>query len=223
MDTKEPQHPAHGHVQISRVTGTRTLHGSPINALSYVQVTVALEKSWTSEGFRCGYGDRSPSGTIVEFCMSETQFAQAITTLSSGAGTPCTLSRYCPGDSIDIEEPESRDSETDLMYERFHQEFAQRNEAMAKLCSEAEGMLKAAKVSGKNQQPILGQLRAIRMLLENNSKFWAQSFEEYVHKTVQVAKTEVAAFAANVAHETGVEALKSGVTMKIIGESCEES
>lgn len=224
IDTEqEARHPAHGNVQISRITGQRSLHGCPIDALSYMRVKVALDKSYVSEGFRWSSGGTSATEVIVEFDLSETQFAHMITTMNHGEGTPCTLRRYTPGTSEDMPEPEPRLSQTDLLREQFVKHWQDRKREVRELLENLDTMMTDARVPKKHQTPFRNLMTRLSHSVESNAEFYCREFETFVDKTVQEAKAEVAAFASNVTQAAGIEALKGGTTLHLTKEeSCAE-
>ena len=96
-------HPAFGQVQVSRISGHTTLYDSEFNHAHYVRVTVhrselnrSLSRDW-----------HFAKSEIVEFDLSEAQWATFVSSFGNGSGTPCTL-KFIAGQGHMPQIPEPR-------------------------------------------------------------------------------------------------------------------
>jgi hypothetical protein len=97
-------HPSFGLVSISRVSGSRRLFESPFEHQHYITLSISrADRSRTD----LHYNHIMPCGEIVEVAMSEVQFAQMVTSLNMGVGTPCTIS-HLDGEMVKEPEPDSQ-------------------------------------------------------------------------------------------------------------------
>ena len=98
MELERAKHPSYGQLSITRVNSShhQTLYGSPIKHDSFISMRLHESEVYRENGV-----ERHHAGTcLVEVNMSEAQFAQLITTLNIGGGTPVTISRI-DGKNID--------------------------------------------------------------------------------------------------------------------------
>jgi len=141
---------------------------------------------------------------LIEVEMSQTQFAEAITSMNIGDGQPCTL-RYIGINKMEDPPDESKRLE-------FEKEFDKK----AKLVGENAQTLAADlrmhlinKGTRKELKEISVRLNNIVMQLQQNMPFIQSSFNEAMDKTVTEAKGEVEAFVQNRITSLGIEGLKN--------------
>ena len=99
-DEFEREHPSYGILHISRTSGGTSairLFGSPL-ATHYGTIRLTISKGKWIHGLN---HDRyfGMSKDFIEVEMSAAQFADAITSLNMGSGTPCTI-RYVGGERV---------------------------------------------------------------------------------------------------------------------------
>jgi hypothetical protein len=94
-DEFEREHPSYGLVHISRVssgTSATRLFGSPL-AHHYGTIRISIGSAKWLHGLHHDRYFGSNRGEHVEIEMSAAQFADMITSLNIGGGTPCTIRR----------------------------------------------------------------------------------------------------------------------------------
>ena len=148
--------------------------------------------------------------------MSPAQFAEAITSLNNGSGTPVTLRKT--EKDWDIPEPPFKD-ERELFHKEFNEDAQEIFTKVDTMIEKATGMLEQKTVTKRALNDIIGQLASIKQDIQANMPFLAQSFNEHIDKTVSSAKIEIETFIDHKIHSAGLEALKSGVPeTNLLGE-----
>jgi len=213
MDNYKEDHPSYGQLQISRVTCNHgiPLYGSSSKFKEVIKLSISHSEYHRSL-HRAWY---FPKDTIVEVEMSPSQFAEAITSLNSGSGTPVTIKRI--EKDWKIPEPPFKD-ERDLFHKEFNEDVQEIFNKTDDMIQTATDMLEQKTVSKKALNALIGKLAMIRQDIESNMPFLAKSFNEHIDKTVSSAKVEIETFIEHKIHNAGLEALQSHMPeTKLIG------
>jgi hypothetical protein len=214
--TKE-QHPSFGQIGISRVTssGLQTFYGSHLRHSNYIEMEIkesTLIRSLNSDRYFDGKN-------VVRVRMTEAQFAQMITSLNMGGGTPVTITRR---ENRSVEEPTFRDER-----EQIHNDFQKKVEVASTSLTEALKRLQTMAAPGAKitkadlQEALAGVEKGVREITSNIPDI-ANEFEVTTEKIVADAKADIEAHMMNAirrAKVLGVEASKDefGVQMMIEG------
>jgi hypothetical protein len=134
---------------------------------------------------------------IIRVEMSPTQFADAITGLNIGAGTPVTID-WLEGKKMEPPPFESK-------VEQFQQEF---KDVAKKIGQEFDEVIARA-MSKKYPQSFIKELDLLRGRVTSNFPFLNRQFNEQMEKTVKEAKGAVDAFVTSSIQHYGLEALKN--------------
>ena len=117
-DEFEREHPSYGLVRISRVTGgpgAQNLFGSPL-ARHYGTIRLSIGTAKWIHGLHHDHYHGSLRGEHIGIEMSAAQFADMITSLNMGSGTPCTL-RYLAG--VEVPPPPDHATEAEHIRDNF--------------------------------------------------------------------------------------------------------
>ena len=190
MFDKKIEHDSFGVLRIHRTTnsGEVQLFGSSVKTNEIIRLEIApaiyergLHRDWI-------YGKSLP---LIQVDMTQSQFAEAITNLNIGTGTPVTI-KTVGGKSIKSYIEESK-------FEQFQNEFEDETKGLLKSISQAqtevEMLLNKKSVTKSDKEEIRGHLRHIEQMLESSMPFLYKSFNEQVGKTLHEAKMEIEAFA----------------------------
>lgn len=132
---------------------------------------------------------------IVEVEMSQSQFAELITSMNMDSGVPCTI-KFIKGKGR-IPEPDfinKREQITNEFKERMDDKKASAN----KIYEEIKTLLDTKKSIGKGDRAaILRKIHSITNGLSSESNFMFRQFQEQMDKTITQAKGEIEAFAQN--------------------------
>ena len=136
-------------------------------------------------------------GLLVRIWLSPGQFADAITSLNIGTGTPATL-QYVRGD-----DKASRDAPPRVnRREQFESEFQETMLGPVELIDELIAEAKTVTMKRK--------LEILKNKLMNNSPFVSEQFSRQMDRTVTEAKAEFEAFASARERAVGIRFLQDG-------------
>jgi len=139
-------------------------------------------------------------GEHIEVVMSCAQFAELITTMNIGLGTPCTI-RNMHGSNVLAAPDEPTESEH--VRSDFRQHLEQMAESLVQKRDEVRVLLDSKKNLGKHDRVhILNIMSNFVGELSGNLPFVLDVFSESAEKVAQHAKAEVDAFFANFATQT---------------------
>jgi hypothetical protein len=203
----EREHPSYGMVQISRITGgsgSRQLFGSPLaNHYGTIRLSIGSAKWIHSLNHDRYHG--SLRGEHVEIEMSAAQFADMITSLNVGSGTPCTV-RYIGGKRV----PDPPDYATEAQHIRDNFEgtlgkYAEKAHTYRKRIEEL-----TSKLSTKARDEIRVALDVMEQQLTSNVPFVVKQFQEATTRITTAAKAEVDAFVTGVVRAAGLQSIAEG-------------
>lgn len=142
---------------------------------------------------------------ILEVEMSQSQFAELITSMNAGTGTPCTI-KYLRG--------KGRINEADFINKRqqitneFKESMNERMSDAKEFYDEVKELFATKKSIGKgDREMILRRLANVTQGMESSSKFIFDQFQNQIDKTITEAKGEIEAFAQNKINAIAQQAL----------------
>jgi hypothetical protein len=203
-DEFERTHPSYGLIRISRTSGgSPRLFGSPLaNHYGTIRLTIGDAK-WI-HGL---HHDRYYGGLQghVEVEMSAAQFADMITSLNVGAGTPCTL-RYLAG--VRIPDPPDHPTEAEHIRDNFEGSLDKYKAKAHTYRKKIEDL--TSKLSAKARDEIRKALDVMEQQLGANVPFVVKQFQEATTKIASAAKAEVEVFVTNMVRAAGLDAIAEG-------------
>lgn len=206
-DEFERKHPSYGCLRISRVqggAGARRLYGSPL-ANHYGTIRIEIGPSTWIHGLHHDRYHGSMRGEHIEIEMSAAQFADAITSLNLGGGTPCTI-RHVAG--VQIPPPPDYATEAEHIRNNFVGSLDKYREKAHKYRAKIEEL--TSKLSAKAKEEIRIALDVMEQQLTSNIPFVVEQFQEATTKITTAAKAEVDAFVSHVVRAAGLEAIADG-------------
>lgn len=201
----EREHPSYGMLDISRTNGSSAvrLFGSPL-ADHYSTIRIRVSKArWHHHLDRDWFHGMSKDHIEIE--LSAAQFADAITSLNHGAGTPCTI-RYIDGKRV--EDPPDYATEAEHVRQGFGEtlkSYIAKAREQRKRIEELTG-----KLGEKARREIRIALDVMEDQLASNVPFVVRQFEQATSKITSAAKAEVDAFVTGVFRAAGIEAIAQG-------------
>lgn len=184
-------HPSYGMLGFSRVhsPGGATLFGSSVPCTNFIRITLkkgVLEDSLHHEFF---YGKE----ILAQVDLSPAQFAEAITCMNNGDGSPCTI-RFVKGENAEI----FKNCPYEPRFEQYERDFDEKcteiNETVNQLMQDAANILSEKTVKKSDIKILQGLLSKLSVELNSNLSFVRTSFDEYLNKSVSDAKQEIDAF-----------------------------
>lgn len=192
-------HPAYGQIGASRVScRDHQLYGSDFGHNSFVQITIrgsklhrSLSRDW-----------HAAQDEYIEVELSESQWAEFVSTLNSGMGTACTVSFIQGRGQLPLIE---------RTIDRRAQFASEVKKDVQKSLGHLDKLLKQIDElsigKGKKEELIMAAKLA-RQDIEDNLPFVAKSFDEHMETQTQRAKTEIHAYMTSTIQRAGLEALK---------------
>jgi hypothetical protein len=191
------EHPAYGQVEVTRVTGYQPLYASDFKHQHFLAVRVYHSKFERSLSRDWHHHDIRP---IVEFYLSENQWATFVSSVGTGGGVPCTL-RYTERDG-GLPGLEHRD-EAHHYSEEVKERLDRATEGLSATLDELDSLgLPKAKA-----EKLRDRLRKAIQDITDNVPFVAKSFDEHVETRIEKAKSEIAAHMQNAITRAGIAAL----------------
>lgn len=179
-------HESFGAIRISRGQGTpTTLFGSSVKSHNFIQVEISnceedrsLNKNWYH-----------PTKRIMEFKMSENQFAQMLTQIGSTA-TPITFTLKPTGPTIRCEEPPYR-SIVKQHANEFKDHLKSINEETKNLVNELNNVLESSKLKKSDKEKLIDIANHILRSIQTDSEYHLDAFNEQMEHTVTECKAEI--------------------------------
>ena len=206
-DEFEREHPSYGLVHISRITGgpgAHRLFGSPL-AHHYGTIRLSIGTAKWIHGLHHDRYQGSLRGEHIEIEMSAAQFADMITSLNMGGGTPCTI-RYLAG--VEVSPPPDHATEAEHIRDNFEGSLDKYKAKARTYRKKIEEL--TSKLSEKDRRKIKIALDVIEDQLTDNVPFVLKQFQEATSRITSSAKAEVDAFVTNVVRAAGIEAIAGG-------------
>lgn len=186
-------------IKISRCSGRVELYGAPFTLENFIEIKIqGAEESRDITGTR----RKANSKNYIRFWMSSNQFAQAITTLNTSPGTPCTVRGLGEKEYAEFKFDQQQVAEKI----EFQQEGLKHLKAAIESLDRAIEAAKQIKVK-KERDSILAELESSRLELRDRLPFVSKMFVEYLDNIEQQIKTELAAYFDLTVKDLGLETL----------------
>lgn len=189
-------HPAYAQIGASHVSGGISLYGSEFKHQNYVVLRIArsemnrsLSNDWPFE-----------REELIEVAMSESQWAQMVSSMNRGSGTQCTIQRIGTEAVPQIPHPERK-------LDQFKREASEADKQSLEWIDELIADIEASKLSQKQKDDFTHRLGIIRGRTMSSLSFVLAQFGEHMENTVNKAKTEISAFANAMLVKTGLSKL----------------
>jgi hypothetical protein len=204
--------PAFAMVGLSRVSHTVSgepngprgarLFGSDVDHQHYIVLRVSpaeVDHYGSQDWFH-----KTSGHSYVEVALSNTQFADLLTSFNVGDGVPCTL-LHKDGKSYAMPDVPTKS-------EQFRDDLSDDLRDVLKDLREAEKEILEAvngeKAIGKTQQKeLLFKLRGFSKLVDDHLPFLAKQFQRFADRTVNEAKANVEAYVDHTVRTLGLEKL----------------
>jgi len=184
-DEEYKSHPSWGSLQISRVSGQVNLFGSAVSHTHFIEIRVGKmqRKHDLGQDWYYASGDHD---LILQ--LSAAQFAEAITSLNMGSGTPCTL-RYVNGKGS-LPRPPEETTEHERVAEHVRKKSLEGEQEIPKYQARIAEILAKPSIGKADRVEIAKLTDLISGTVKRNIPFYTEQFEDAAERTVQKAKTE---------------------------------
>lgn len=214
QDALEERHESYGVLRFARVSSSGTrLFNSSIQHHHYIEMRLSRayrNVTGTSEHIWATHHDPS----VVEVALSAAQFAEAITTMNSGDGVPCTITRV---DGIRMEEvPSDQNTHFEIIQADFASRLREVAAGVAKSLGQLDQLLAKKSLTKDDKTAIRDALHNGSRLIDDAAPFLLKVFGEAAEKMVAKARTEIESFLDAATRRAGIKAIASG-DGKILG------
>ena len=195
-------HESYGMLSFSRVQhgGNTHLFGSSIEHRDTIQMSLTRGRVSRQLNTDWYYG----GDEIVRVEMSGNQFADLITSMNVGSGTPVTIRRL---GGRSMEEPPYT-SPAKVIYDEFVEELSAHSGEALELIAKAKALFEQKKApTKKDKEDILDTLNQLSLYMSSNMPYQVKQFQNMMDKTTTAAKAEVEAFVTNRVLTLGQQAL----------------
>ena len=193
-------HESYGLIGCSRISGgTRNLFGSSINHSNTISLRIKTATKQRHNDRDWYFGRKQ----LIEVEMSQTQFAEMITSIGVGDGVPCTLRYVNNWDRI----PDPPDVNQRLVFEKEFKNHIKKIEesCLNEIKSSKDMLLRKGSITKKEREYISNNIDRLLNIIGDHIPFIQKSFNEAMDKTVSEAKGEVEAFVMNKVTSLGLE------------------
>ncbi len=189
-------HPSYAALRINRVSGSKKLFASEVQAGSYIKLEILQNEEHWHLHQKWYY----PHKPIIEIEMTHAQFAEAITSLNMHNGVPCTLTRL---QGQKIEDCEDNDTNKDLI----KADINKLSEGLVESMKALKTAFAELKLTKKEREPLAHQIDHLITELNANLPFITEQHQEQAEKLTSDAKIEVEAFINHRVVELGLDKL----------------
>lgn len=179
------KHSAFGQIRFSRAQSQNVaFYGSQVKQDHYIMMEVL--ESYVERTLSCDwyYTDK----ILMRLRMTSNQFAEMITSLNHGSGTPCTL-EFVAGELI---EPFKGEAETKnrATHRQFKERLTEFADTLKEKQAQAKELVKKKTLSKQDQNDLLRHLEWMTRELTRNMPFFMECFQETMDAVILEAKTE---------------------------------
>lgn len=203
------KHPSYANLYIGRsqCSGQQALFGSSIKHHDITTLRISPAYMDRDLNYDRYYAENHP---YIEINMSQSQFAQAITSLNMGAGVPVTL-RQINGEYI---EPCPFVDKREQFSNEFREDMNELTKKIKETTKAVEDLIQNKRTFTKaDKEQILSTLHSVSQQLSSNYPYMFSMFNEQMDKTVTEAKAEI---------ESHLQARMEDVALKAMGKSQEQ-
>jgi len=180
------QHKSFGQISFSRVSCNppQKFYGSELDQSHYIQLTISgseVDRTLTKEWY---YATK----ILARLRMSSGQFAELITSLNNGSGTPCTI-EYIGDEKIDY--MPLQESRKEFVHKKFKERMSHFADTIRKKKDESKELVSKKSLSKEDMRQLQNHLEWLTIEVERNIPFFAECFQETMDEVVHEAKTEI--------------------------------
>jgi hypothetical protein len=181
------------------------LFGSDLSHQHYISITVSkasvsrdLHRDWTF-----------PKGDLIEFSMSEAQWARFVAGANQSFASEVTLERYVEGGTYTMtpEIANKTENRKDQFDREFREKLQKKLEGLQGSIAELKELSEGKSISKVRLKEILQSLRVQVGNLPSDLNFAVSQFQEVTERTVEEAKVEIEAYVSAAVQRAGLDHL----------------
>lgn len=188
MEEQKYQDRSYGQVSFSRIQSTgKELFGSVINHNSYISLKINSSEMVEDDLYQTHYFERDK---LIEINLSTAQFAELITTLNYGSGTPCTIEFIKGEGRIPYKKPYDADI-LKTLETVVETEQKRVTGVVYDLQEELQEVLSKKSIGKKDKEELKLKISVLIQNCINSHSFAEQQFVKNMEKHVSDCKTEI--------------------------------
>ena len=204
---REQRHPAFGAMKVVRWTSSKPerLAGSELGHRSGITVTVSTAFIKRRHGMDISCSDQD----VVEFSMSESQWARFVASVGQGEGVPVTLRMRQDGPARElppIAAPQATPRERHGL--DLKEGLDEAVDGLRDRIRQLGEMIEGGRIGKKELRELQHDMAVIAGNLPDNAKYAMDCFVKSSERVVDEIKTEVDAYVDGVARHIGMERLR---------------
>jgi hypothetical protein len=218
----QESHPSYGIIGINRVSGNSHLFGSEVRHMHYLSLTISEATRFVDPPREFLSADRE----LIRISMTDSQFAEMITSPNQGQGVACTIERCIAdkgelwlnhfGGRPDPPEPEPYTQRyKDAMGERANTVIEHIKKAKVMIDELTDGDTRPTKT---NLKALQDALYMAEMNVEKNLPYVMNEMEEGIEKRMATAINEFESYVAFSLQSKGLEGLAAEAPRLAVGE-----
>lgn len=206
-DRKYEKHPSWAMIQLSRTHGSFNLFGSQVQHQHAIALRITPAERAHDYGHDIFHATAQP---YIEVYMTAAQFAEAITSLNQGMGTPCTLS-YLKGEVIPRAPKEASEADRAELHVRTKAKEA--SESIDEGLARIEEIFAKPTVGKNDRAEILKLVASMGSRFKNDLPFYIDQYAEMTEKVKARAVVEFEAMINSKLQALGVTATQVGLAL----------
>ena len=182
-------HESYGSIILTKPLNShdKTLFGSSIKHSDIIRLRIC-QAEYERE---LSYDAYHPRKELIEVEMSTSQFAELITSIGKGEGTPCTIKRV-NGKNM---QPCPFTPKAEIHRQEFEAHLDDIKKEMDEAITKTQELFAKKTLNKSDKESLLRALEHLRTQVISNSGYQVQMFNEQMDKTLFEAKAELEAFA----------------------------
>lgn len=156
-----------------------------------------------------------PTKNIVKVKMSQSQFAELLTTMNCGTGIPVTIEEK-EGKIVNQQSPDNYETMLDYQRKVYNQRIADLKKYILKSKKEANDLISKKTLSKQDQSNLSWIIEKLLQEVDSNIPFFIKVFKEDTDNIVSQAKSEIDAHVQRIVTETGIKQLYNNTKIKAI-------
>lgn len=205
-DEEIKEHPSYGVIGISRVNGHQHFFGSDTKPTSYIDIRIKRAENHNELGRSWYFGKER----LIELRMTNTQFAELITSLNQGDGIPCTL-EYVKGEGK-IEQEKEKEYKVDFHKRKMSDNAKKVLENLNRQIEQAT--VSISKLPKKDQENLNVIFSSLKMELNRNFPWYMGQYYEAMEQVAQDIKSNMEADLMHKLQQLGLETLHNALENK---------
>lgn len=213
MEEQRITHPSFGFIRANRVSGSATLFDSVSEHQHYVNIEIGQAEQVIAYGESKVHGGLR--GKYLSLAMTEAQFAQFITSMNVGSGSPCTI-EWVNGARVEAPPPDQNTAANHAKMVRTR--MTEVVEGLQSSIDKLESLRAKGKAGKAELADALNEVQYLKQHLVSNLPFYMERFEEQMEKVVEKSKIDINAHAVMMGQRLMMEAAQGKAMLALTME-----